>query len=442
MTRRIRTGDSEETPLSVDLAAAAELPAAEEIKHWAHDQRIFISSVMDELQAERKAVAAAVRQFGAEPVWFEEFGGRDADPADAYTHEVASCSVYVGLLGQRYGRLLPDRFSATHKEYLFAEEHGLRISVYPLDMPDREGRTQAFLEEIWQFHTAPVVPSADLGSAVIRRLQRLGAEDLSPWCKLGDVVFRASSIVEGKEHIVVTTKVRSRDVAHKLDGMRAEKWNSFEGQFTAVGRSHAVRVVDLESTATAATARVYKLTLERREAQRDSLLDVSYGGMTTDDLTEKTIRAALFGEQPPREDHLMGSVTDIGDPLAPLRTQTVPDEILRPLAELLLAESLVGSGRITRITNFRLGANVAGRRRLELGWETRSRYSNSSPERRKRDGFVALAGSAQPCPVWEVRREPAPLRQSHLHENLNEPLRASGLSDLCDQATVFGARMA
>src|SRR5207249_2455752 len=118
--RRTRGREEEGEPLTIDVAAAAELPSNDEIRHWARDQRVFISSVMDELNAERKAVADAIRTLGAEPVWFEEFGVRDADPNDAYTGEVASSSIYVGILGKRYGKLLPTRFSATHTEYTFA----------------------------------------------------------------------------------------------------------------------------------------------------------------------------------------------------------------------------------------------------------------------------------------------------------------------------------
>jgi hypothetical protein len=60
---------------------------------------------MDELKLERRAVAEAIRHFGAQPVWFEDFGGRDGDASDAYTGEVASSTVYIGIMGQRYGRL-------------------------------------------------------------------------------------------------------------------------------------------------------------------------------------------------------------------------------------------------------------------------------------------------------------------------------------------------
>lgn len=43
---------------------------------------------MTDLQEERKVVADAIEELGAEPVWFEKFGGRDADPEDAYVAEV------------------------------------------------------------------------------------------------------------------------------------------------------------------------------------------------------------------------------------------------------------------------------------------------------------------------------------------------------------------
>lgn len=391
MSSRSRERRQDEEPLTIDLAAAAELPSPDEIRHWARDQRLFISSVMDELKAERKAVAEAIRRLGAQPVWFEEFGGRDADPSDAYTAEVASSTIYIGILGQRYGRLLPTRFSATHTEYLFAEERGLRISVYPIDVADREGREQAFLEEVWQFHTAPTVSSADLPAAVVRRCERVAAEDLSPWCKLGNVVFRASSVTETREEIVVTARVRSKDATHTLDETASDRWNRFDGQFTWSGRSQAVRVADVQVTTTASSARTYRISLQRQEKQRDSLIDVSFNNRSPDDLTEIAIRVGLLGEHNPLDEQQMGFMSDLGNPIEPLRQQRIPDEILRPIAQLLLVENLVGGGRIGRITTFRLGAAVAGKRRIELAWEPPRRYSNVNPEQRRVDGFVTLA---------------------------------------------------
>src|SRR5688572_12267775 len=114
--------NTEAEPLIIDRAAAAEIPSADAVREWARTKRAFISSVMSELPAERQAAADAVGAVGAKPVLFEEFGGRDADPEDAYLGEVETSDIYIGILGRRYGKPLRSRYSATHTEYLHAEK--------------------------------------------------------------------------------------------------------------------------------------------------------------------------------------------------------------------------------------------------------------------------------------------------------------------------------
>lgn len=385
-----RSNQESAEQLVIDQAAAVEVLSPEELRHWAAEQRVFISSVMDELRLERRAVAEAIRAVGAEPVWFEEFGARDADPHDAYIGEVAASTIYVGLLGSRYGRLQPTRYSATHTEYNHAEEQGLRINVYPLEVPDREGRQQAFLDEIWQFHTAPMVSADGVAEAVTRRLGRIAAEDLSPWCKLGSLVFRASRIVEASGQIVVTAKVRSRDVAHSLDELQQARWQRTDLVLTSDRGSQPVTVSKIATITTASTARLYELSLERQERRRDPVMDMSFGGKSTDDVTEVAMRAALFGEANPFAGSPMSFMTEIDDPLRAIRGHRVPDEILRPLVRLLLTEALIDTGRAARLVKFRLGPTIAGQRRLELAWEAPKRYSNVRPEIRQIKGTTAL----------------------------------------------------
>lgn len=119
-----------DVPVHVDLAAAAARPTPDAVAGWAADQRVFVSSVMGGMTAERRAVVAGIEQVGAQPVWFEGFGGRDDDAELAYLSEVASSTVYVGILGRTYGRLQKSRRSATHDEYREAERRGLRIRAY------------------------------------------------------------------------------------------------------------------------------------------------------------------------------------------------------------------------------------------------------------------------------------------------------------------------
>ena len=76
--------DDEREILLIDRAAAAHVPRDADVREWALDKRVFISSVMAELGEERAAAATAVRSLGARPVMFEDFGGRDADPLNAY----------------------------------------------------------------------------------------------------------------------------------------------------------------------------------------------------------------------------------------------------------------------------------------------------------------------------------------------------------------------
>src|SRR5713101_3191434 len=141
-----RQSTSQVEPLLIDRAAAAELPSADSVRGWARERRAFISSVMAELAAERQAVAAGVRAVGLRAVMFEEFGGRDADPEEAYLTEVEGSDIYIGILGSRYGKQLRTRFSPTHTEYLHAEKHALRMAVWTSGAADREGHEQSFLD--------------------------------------------------------------------------------------------------------------------------------------------------------------------------------------------------------------------------------------------------------------------------------------------------------
>lgn len=94
--------ESEQEPLIIDRGAAAEIPSRDAVSEWAYGRRVFVSSVMSELPGERQAAAEAVRAVGGSAVMFEQFGGRDADPEDAYLAEVETSDIYVGILGRRY----------------------------------------------------------------------------------------------------------------------------------------------------------------------------------------------------------------------------------------------------------------------------------------------------------------------------------------------------
>lgn len=379
-------------PLLIDRAAAAELPSAEAIREWAREKRAFISSVMSELAEERRAVAESLRAEGIRPVMFEEFGGRDADPVDAYVAEVEGSDIFIGILGKIYGTPLKTRYSATHTEYLHAEKNSLRIAMWTSSTPNREGPEQSFLDEARTFHVVPSYRDiADLKAQVAERIRTIAAEDIAPWCKLGRMVFRAVEVEDHGDVLTVLGKVRDDAVARALEEARGDKWNRSERfRFTWSGRSRYVKVSKLQVTTAASRSRTVRMELERVDAQQGSFTDMSFNGMTPDDLTEKALRIVLFGEDNPFERQHMGFAVEMDDPFQPLRDTPVSEEIVRPIAELLLTDILVGSERAARIVEFKLGVAVRGRRNLILKWETPQRYSNERGSLRSITGEVSL----------------------------------------------------
>jgi Domain of unknown function (DUF4062) len=108
----IRIGGQPREQLIVDLAPAP-APADAKVRAWAADQCVFVSSVMGGMTAEREAVVRAITTVGAQPAWFEAFGGMDDDPEDAYTAQVASSDIYLGILGASHGKPLKTGYSPT-----------------------------------------------------------------------------------------------------------------------------------------------------------------------------------------------------------------------------------------------------------------------------------------------------------------------------------------
>ena len=388
----------DEEPLIIDRAAAAVRLSREDVREWAADKRVFVSSVIEGLEAERRAVAQAIREIGAEPVWFEEFGARDQDPEQAYLSEVDLSDVYVGILGSRYGGQNPTTgYSATHAEYLRAVERGLRISVWVLDVDDMAGHQRDFLSEVRAYFTTETADGPErLAARVAARLEVIASEDVAPWCKIGNVILRASSIRDDGETIAVEANVRDQDVAHALRGLRPDGYNGVARPVPVVygDTVAAARPASVENEVTAGTSTRFlvKLTRETRQQGQGVLGEASFNTGTStyspDDLTEIGMRTALFGEPNPLG--RMGFMAEIPGPLTAVQQGSVTEENLRPILRLGLVEALVGSGRASRVAQLLVGPRSRdGQRRLLLEWESPGRYGQPG-DRRQVEGPVVL----------------------------------------------------
>src|SRR5215467_12150650 len=109
--------------------------------------RVFVSSTLRELAAERQAVRDAVTRLRLVPVMFE-LGARPHPPRRIYRDYLAQSQVFVGIYWQSYGWVAPgEQLSGLEDEYVLSA--GLPRLIYVKSpAPDREPRLAEMLNRI------------------------------------------------------------------------------------------------------------------------------------------------------------------------------------------------------------------------------------------------------------------------------------------------------
>ena len=378
--------------LIIDSTAAHRAVPDDEFRLWASELTLFLSSVMGELAAERKHVVAVLEEAGFNVRWFEGFGGTDDPPDRAYLTEVAASDIYIGVVADDYGAMQRSGYSATHEEYLEARRTGRRVSFWVrADAGNRDGHARKFVSEVYVFNTAGRWTSADdLASGILNRLKQMAAEDLSPWVKVGDTVFRATEIVEAGGQLVISARIRAQNVMNSLRGYAPEdRWGlNSEVPITYGNRSGKGRVVAFEVQTQAAATQTATLSLKVEWAggREDGRMGIN--GMDADDVTEAGIRAGYLHEPLPQplRGLGMGSLADTTDPLTQLAGIQLPEGALTSIARLLAVEHLVGNRKVAAVEEFMLGPASGGRRRLRIAWRDPKVYANVEPARREVEG--------------------------------------------------------
>jgi hypothetical protein len=336
------------------------------------DQRVFISSVMAGMADLRREVAAAIRSTGATPVYFEDFGGRDDDAEAAYLGEVASSTVYLGILSRNYGLLQKSRRSATHEEYREAERRGLHITVWVDRDADMQGDQLSFRDEVRLFHTTGSYKGAnDLAAGVIRRLREIATADLSPWVKLGDLLFRAHSVKDDGSRLELSATLRNPIVLAEVERLRPGDWTKQERRLTYNGQSMLVRVVSVQTNTTTAKSTAATLTMDRAvDTDVRVPISISLGGLTyaPEETGKLLVRKALFGDSVPKALLTIGGKVE--NPFGALPTAGLSDELQRAVLRLLITEALVVSGRASRVIKMSISPDGPSGRRAVIGWAT------------------------------------------------------------------------
>jgi len=84
--------------------------------------RVFVSSTLQELAAEREAAKAAIQHMRLTPVMFE-LGARAHPPRDLYRAYLDQSDVFLGIYWQRYGWIAPgETVSGLEDEYVLAKD--------------------------------------------------------------------------------------------------------------------------------------------------------------------------------------------------------------------------------------------------------------------------------------------------------------------------------
>jgi hypothetical protein len=116
--------------------------------------RVFISSTITNLGAERKAVKEAISELYLNPVFAEGFGARPGTPREECLAEVQESDLYIGLFWQRYGYLTDRGISATEEEYQEARASNKPILIYIKEpAPNREVALARFLRDVENYGT-------------------------------------------------------------------------------------------------------------------------------------------------------------------------------------------------------------------------------------------------------------------------------------------------
>src|SRR4051794_16740580 len=135
--------------------------------------RVFISSTMEELAAERRAVRDAITRLRLTPVLFE-LGARPHPPRDLYRAYLTQSDVFVGVYGERYGWVAPT-MDISGLEDEFNLSAGMpRLMYVRRDAPNREPRLKQLIERIWAEGGVSTTPYRDP-----EHLAELVADDLA-----------------------------------------------------------------------------------------------------------------------------------------------------------------------------------------------------------------------------------------------------------------------
>jgi Domain of unknown function (DUF4062) len=139
--------------------------------------KVFISSVMRGLEAERGAVQRAAQALDHTVIRSEDFGAIASSAQKACRAAVRDADLVILVLGATYGTTDPGTGkSPTHEEFEEAQQAGRDVLVFVQDEVQRDAEQEAFVREVRQWSggasTGRFREADDLRDAVTKALSR------------------------------------------------------------------------------------------------------------------------------------------------------------------------------------------------------------------------------------------------------------------------------
>ncbi|WP_318371002.1 DUF4062 domain-containing protein [Enterobacter sp.] len=98
--------------------------------------QVFVSSTFTDLEEERRHVIQTLMEMDCIPAGMELFPAIDEEQWEFIKKIIDDCDYYLLIIGGRYGSIAEDGLSYTEKEFDYAVEKGLKITVLMHEDPD------------------------------------------------------------------------------------------------------------------------------------------------------------------------------------------------------------------------------------------------------------------------------------------------------------------
>lgn len=134
-------------------------------------KKVFISSTMRDLGAERQAAKTAVEALRQKPVMAEDFGAKPYSSQMACLEGVRQSDVFIAVLGFQYGFVSKAGVSVSEEEFNEARRRGLPILVFVME-GDLEPQQKEFFGRIGKYEEGYFVDFFETAHALQTKVTR------------------------------------------------------------------------------------------------------------------------------------------------------------------------------------------------------------------------------------------------------------------------------